>query len=248
MSTSVLAHETGSSSAIQAEFQQLLGNKVASDAEFREADGRQVTLGGLFGVRPLVLVPAYYGCPKLCPVTLRSLPLSMAKLDMRPGKQFEVAVLGIDPREGPADAAEMQKKLVREADAVAQSWHYLTGDEVQIRRVAESIGFQYQYDESSDEYAHPAGLVLIAPDGRVTRYFAGIEFPPRDLKFALIDSADGRIGSVTDRLFLLCYDYDPETGKYAVTILSALFSERKPAFNTACLRGGSRRAQCLPRR
>jgi protein SCO1/2 len=223
VASSALAHEDGTSAATGADFEQLLGNQVPSAAVFREADGRKLSLDDLFGEKPLMLVPAYYRCPNLCPLTLKSLARSVGDLDLQPGEDFEVVVLGIDPREDPSDAAATQKELISgESDARAQLWHFLTGEEDQIREVADSIGFHYVYDESKDEYAHASGLVLLTPSGRVARYLPGIEFPPRDLKFGLIEAADGEIGSLADRLFLLCYGYDPETGKYTVTILSAL--------------------------
>ena len=146
----------------------------------------------------------------------------MSKLDLRPATDFEDVVLGIDPREGPHEAAAMRETLMEHKDAGADRWHYLTGGEAEIRKVTDSIGFRYFYDEKKDEYAHAAGIVLLAPDGRIARYFPGIEFPARDLKFGLIEAADGKIGSLADRVFLLCYDYDPETGKYTVTVLSAV--------------------------
>jgi protein SCO1/2 len=181
-------------------------------ARFRDDDGVERPLGAFFRDRPVVLVPAYYRCPMLCSLVLGGLARSLRTLD---GAPLEVVVFSIDPTETPALAAEKKAALGEDA----ARWHLLTGDEARIRDLAETIGFGYAWDEARGQWAHPAGIVVATPDGRISRYLFGVEYAPRDLRLALVEASAGRLGTLVDRLLLFCYAYDPSAGAYSLAVL-----------------------------
>jgi protein SCO1/2 len=192
---------------------QRLNESVPLDLAFRDEHGDNASLAKYFGTRPVVLVLAYYRCPRLCNVSLNNLAASLGKIDYQAGRDFEVVIVSIDPRETPALAAA-KKAALPGADI---GWHLLIGDEPAIRRLADAVGFRYAYDAERDLYAHASGVMVLTPDGKIARYFLGLEHSPRDLGFALEDASAGKIGSpITQPLRLLCFAYDPETGKYSL--------------------------------
>lgn len=206
------------------DFRQRLGAALPLEARFTDADGRPVRLGDYFGQRPVVLVMGYFDCPNLCGVTWRGLEESLQPLALEAGKDYAVVAVSIDPGEGPAEARSRRRAHLREwqrPDA-AGGWHFLTGAEGDIRRLAEAVGFDYRYDPAIDQYAHAAGLVVATPEGRAARYLFGVRFPATDLRLALVESSAGHIGSLADRLLLLCYRYDPATGQYGLLIMNVL--------------------------
>lgn len=205
-------------------FDQRLGERLPLETLFTDANGRTVQLGDYFGTRPVVLVLGYYGCPNLCGVTWQGLLETVRRLDLDVGDAFDVVALSIDPREGPGLAAEKRASVTGDyaRPGTERGWHLLTGSEAEIRRVTDAAGFRYLYDPELQQYAHAAGLVVVAPDGVVSRYLFGVRFPSTDLRLAVVESSEGRVGSVVDQLLLLCYHYDPTTGRYGLLINNVL--------------------------
>jgi protein SCO1/2 len=191
------------------------------DLSFCDETGHAVQLRHYFGKKPVILVLAYYECPNLCTLVLNALLTSVQDLKFDAGKDFEIVVVSFDPRETATLA--MAKKLAytrrygRPKDV--GGWHFLTGEKANIAQLAQSVGFRYVFDAQSQQYAHPSAIMVLTPDGRISRYFAGIEYPPKELRLALIEASNHHIGSLTDQLFLLCFHYNPLTGKYGLVIM-----------------------------
>lgn len=203
-------------------FDQRLGEAVPLDLDFRDSSGREVRLGDYFDGRPVILSLVYYECPMLCDLTLSGLAQSLKPLDFAMGEDFEVVTVSFDPGEGPAVAAEAKRRyLPRYGRAEAEDgWHFLTGDDAEIRRLADAVGFRYAYDEESDEYAHAAGIVMVTADGTISRYFFGTDHPAKDLRLGLVETAGGSIGSPVDQILLYCYHYDPALGRYSAATMN----------------------------
>ncbi len=208
----------------QVRFDQKLDARLPLDAAFKDEAGRDVRLGDYFGTRPVVLAFVYYECPMLCTQILNGLVSGLGVLDQTAGKEFDVVAISFDARETPVMAAA--KKAVYldtyKRPGAEQGWHFLTGDEANIRRVTDAAGFQFSWDETTQQFAHASGVMVVTPDGRLARYLFGIEYPPRDLKFALMESSEGRIGSVVDQVLLYCYHYEPTTGSYSLIAMNAV--------------------------
>jgi protein SCO1/2 len=205
-------------------FEQRLNQRLPLDTIFTDEEGRAVPLGRYFSEKPVVLAFAYYECPMLCTQILNGLASSLMVLTETVGRDFEVVVVSFDPRETPTLAAGKKKTyLDRYKRAGAENgWHFLTGDEASIRKVTDAAGFYYQWDDKTQQFAHASGIVVTTPDGRLSRYFFGIEYAPRDVKFALIESSAGRVGSAIDKLLLYCYHYDPATGSYGLVAMNTV--------------------------
>jgi protein SCO1 len=215
---------------------ELPGNKVAQEVgldqkldtliplglTFTDETGKKVRFAEYFGKRPVILTLAYYECPMLCTQVLNGLVGSMRTLKFDAGKEYEVITVSIDHRETPALAAGKKREYLADYDRAGteNGWHFLTGDSVSIARLADAVGFRFMYDPESKEYAHASGIMVITPEGRLSRYLYGIEYPPRDLRYSLIDASENRIGSVVDKVLMLCFNYDPHTGKYGVAIMT----------------------------
>lgn len=218
---------------VQAE---LPGNRVASEVgldqkldsliplglTFLDETGRKVRLADYFGKRPVILTLAYYECPMLCTQVLNGLVSAMRTLTYDAGSEYEVITVSIDHTEGPVLAAGKKRQYMKDygRDGTENGWHFLTGDSVTIARLADAVGFRFMYDPESKEYAHASGIMVVTPEGRMSRYLYGIEYPPRDLRFSLIDAGENKIGSVVDKVLMLCYNYNPHTGKYGVAIMT----------------------------
>jgi protein SCO1/2 len=203
-------------------FAQQLNQRLPLDAAFRDETGRAVKLGDYFGAKPVVLAFVYYQCPMLCSQTLNGISSALKVLPFTPGKEFEVVLVSFDPRDTPEAAnakkqAHLQHWSSRET---AEGWHFLTGDEATIRQVTSAAGFTYQWDEKSGQFAHVSGLLTLTPDGRLSRYFYGVEYSPRELRLALVESGEGRIGSPVEELLLYCFQYDPTSGRYGVVVMN----------------------------
>jgi protein SCO1 len=206
-------------------FDPRFGEQAPTDAVLTDEEGRAVRLGDLAaGQRPTLLVLAYYECPMLCSMVMNGLVTALKKVDLEPGKDFEVVVVSIDPTDTP-ERARKKKATYVEAygrPGAERGIHVLTGAEPEIRRVADGVGFRYEYDPVGKQYAHAGGAVVLSPDGKISRYFYGIDFAPRDLSLGLVEAADGKIGGARDRLLLLCYRYDPAQGKYGALALTSV--------------------------
>jgi protein SCO1/2 len=187
-----------------------------------------VRLGDYFGKRPVVISLVYYNCPKLCNLVLNGLVGGLKTLPFTPGKEFDVVTVSFDPREGATDAVKKKEVVMhdygRQGDSatIAAGWHFLTGDKNSIDALANAVGFKYAFDTATNQYAHASGVMLATPEGKLSHYFYGIEYAPRDLKFGLMQASDGKIGSVVDKLTLYCYHYDPTTGRYAPLIMNIM--------------------------
>ena len=204
--------------------EQKLGAQVPLDVEFRDEAGRAVALKDYFGRRPVILSLVYYSCQDLCPLTLDGLVRSMRPLSFTMGDQFDVLTVSFDPRDTPALAAAKKSDFVKRYSrpGAEKGWHFLTGEETAIRRLTEAVGFRYNYDRENDRFGHATGILLLTPDGKIARYFYGIEFSPRDLRLGLIEASAKKIASPIDQLLLFCYHYDPATGKYSLLITNII--------------------------
>jgi protein SCO1/2 len=203
-------------------FEQRLGEPVPLDLTFRDEVGRAVRLGDYFGKRPVVLSLVYYECPMLCTVSLNGLVSALQVLSFDPGREFELVTVSFNPKETPELAAAKKKVYLGryKRPAAEGAWHFLTGDADEIARLTKAVGFRYAWDEQTKQFAHPAGITVLTPDGRLARYLYGIEYAPRDLRLALVEAAAGKIGTPVDQLLLYCYRYDPMTGKYSAMIVN----------------------------
>jgi len=201
---------------------QRLGEPLPLDANFKDDHGRAVTLGDYFGTKPVVLVMTYFECPMLCTLVLNGLGSTLKTMSFEPGKEFDVVAVSFDPRDTPETAAK--KKAAYVADygrpATADGWHFLTGEQASIERVAKAVGFRYTWVPEEKQFAHAAAIMVATPDGRMARYFYGVEYAGRDLRLGLVEAADHKIGSAVDVLLLFCYQYDPATGKYGAIALN----------------------------
>lgn len=208
----------------QVAFEQRLNEALPLDLPFRDEDGRTVRLGDYFGRRPVVLAFVYYECPMLCTQVLNGLASSVGALEESIGRDFDVVTVSFDPRETPILASGKKKAYLDryKREGAAAGWHFLTGDEPSIAALTEAAGFRYAWDPETSQFAHASGIVVATPEGRLSRYFFGIEYAPRDLKFALMESSAGKIGSMTDQLLLYCYHYDPVSGSYSFVAMNAV--------------------------
>lgn len=204
---------------------QNLDAQVSPDLTFRDENGAPVRIGQYFNSgKPVVLSLVYYRCPGLCTMTLNGMSRAFKPLQFSAGKEFEVVTVSIDPNETPQLAAEKKAEYLRlygRAGAEA-GWHFLTGDAASIKALADAVGFRYVYDPNTNQYAHSAGIMVLTPGGRVARYFYGLEYSSRDLRWGLVEASENRIGSVADSVNLLCYAYDPMTGKYSMPVMRTL--------------------------
>ena len=204
---------------------QKLNGQLPLDAMFKDENGRDVALGEYFGKgRPVVLALVYFECPMLCTQVLNGLESSLRVINESIGKEFDVVTVSFDPRETPVlAAAKKQAYLDRyQRPEAAQGWHFLTGSQASIDALTRAAGFSYAWDEQSQQFAHASGIIVATPEGRLSRYFFGIDYSPRDVKFALIEASSNRIGSLADQLLLYCYHYDPAAGNYGFAAMRAV--------------------------
>lgn len=207
--------------------EQRLGEQLPLDAKFKNEDGKEIALGDLFkDGRPVVLALVYYECPMLCNQVLNGLSGSMKGISLDPGKDYDVVAISFDARENekPGLAANKRASYIDRfgRKGTEGGWHFLTGDQASIDAVTKAVGFKYEWDEKSNQFAHASGIMITTPEGKLSHYFYGIDYAPKDVKFGLIEAADKKIGGVSDQLLLYCYHYDPATGKYGFAILNVM--------------------------
>jgi protein SCO1/2 len=205
-------------------FDQNLDQRVPLDIAFVDEAGAAVRLDQYFGKRPVVMVFAYYECPMLCTLVVNGLAGALKVTSLEPGKDFDVVVVSFDPRDTPA-AARAKKATFLDRYGRAKSTegvHFLTGEQASIQRLTKAAGFRYVWDDETKQFAHPSGIIVLTPDGRLARYLFGIEYGPRDLRFGIVEASDGKVGNPADALLLYCYHYDPMTGKYGLVIMRVL--------------------------
>ncbi|HUE87525.1 MAG TPA: SCO family protein [Vicinamibacterales bacterium] len=212
------------SALVGVRFDQRLDEQLPLQTRFKDEQGREVTLGDYFGRKPVVLAFVYFECPMLCTQVLNGLTASLTVLTETVGREFDVVAISFDARETPVLADGKKKSHLDRygRPASAHGWHFLTGDEAAIEAVTAAAGFKFVWDEQTQQFAHPSGIIVATPEGKLSRYFFGIEYAPRDVKFALIESSAGRIGNAIDQLLLYCYHYDPVTGSYGFVALGAV--------------------------
>lgn len=212
----VLAAEVG--------IDQRLDQQLPLDLVFRDEQGKTVTLGEFFRDKPVILTLVYYRCPMLCTQVLSGLLKSSQALPLTIGKDYQVVSVSIDPNETPQLAAEKKKQYVSRyrREGAENGWHFLTGERQAIDKLTQAAGFRYQYDARSGQFAHASGIIVLTPQGRISRYFYGIDYHPTDLRLGLVESSAGEIGTPVDQFLLLCFHYDPATGKYGLVISRVL--------------------------
>jgi len=215
--------ETGVPEALKnVRIEQRLDEQVPLDIKLRDETGQLVTIGSFLGRKPAILALVYYDCPMLCSQVLNGLLGSLNAVPFTAGRDFEVLVVSFDPREKPELAAGKKRSyMIRYTRPNAeQGWHFLTGDESEIRRLTDAVGFHYAFDERTNQWAHASGIILLTPQGKVARYFYGIQYEPRDLRLGLVEASENKIGSPVDQLLLYCFHYDPAAGKYGPVVLN----------------------------
>jgi len=196
-----------------------IGEMLPLDVVLTDHEGRQVKLGDYFGKgRPVILNLGYYGCPMLCGLVIHGLNKGLKGLEFTPGREFDVVTVSIDPKEDTALASEKRKNVLEELgrEGAEKGWHFHTASEAEIKRLTKEVGFGYRWDEKGKQWAHAAVIMIATPEGKLARYLYGIEFKPTDLKLAVLDAAEGRIGGVAEKLLLFCYQYDAKAGGYVL--------------------------------
>jgi protein SCO1/2 len=203
-------------------FDQRLDAQVPPELAFTDEFGRPVRLGDYFRDRPIILVLAYYRCPMLCNEVLNGLVRAMLDMTLDAGKDFDVLTVSFDAREKPELAAAKKKTYLERygRPGAEAGWHFLTGEEESIQKLTEAVGFHYTYDERNDQFAHASGILVLTPQGKVSRYFFDIRYSPRDLRLGLVEASANRIGSPVDQILLYCFHYDPSVGRYGPAIMN----------------------------
>ena len=204
--------------------EQRLDGQVPPDLAFVDDAGRSVKLGDYFGKKPLILNLVYYTCPMLCGEELTGLTAAMKMVKFDVGNQFEVITVSFNPKETPELAAAKKQEYLRRYGRpnAAAGWHFLTGTAESINQLTKAVGFQYQYDASKNQYAHATAIMVLTPQGRISRYFYGVDFPPKDLRLGLVEASQGKIGNPIDQVLLYCYHYDPNAGRYGAVVSNML--------------------------
>jgi protein SCO1/2 len=218
-------------------YDQHIGQQISRDLRFQDSDQGTVALGDLWKTKPTLLVPGYFHCPMLCTLINDGLIESLQELRFDVGRDFNIINVSIDPNETPSVAAARKKEYLTRygRPGAAAAWHFVTGDRQTIVQLASEAGFRFQYDPVSHEYAHPSGFLVLTPEGKISRYFFGVNYDPKELRSALVAAAKGESGGVISQLILLCYHYNPITGKYGALVLNIL---RGLALTTVLLLAG----------
>jgi protein SCO1/2 len=204
--------------------QQNLNEQIPPGLAFRDESGKTVKLGDYFGSKPMILNLVYYKCPMLCSEVLAGLASALKPMKLDVGKDFDVLTVSFDPRETPADAtaskAEYLKRYGR--PGAEKGWHFLTGPQESIDALTKAAGFQYEYNQQTGQFAHSTAIIVLTPEGKIAQYYYGVEFPSKDLRLAMVQASQNKIGTVVDQILLYCYHYDPSAGKYGLIISRVL--------------------------
>jgi protein SCO1/2 len=205
-------------------FEPPLNGQLPLDLAFRDESGRNVQLREYFTQKPVLLALVYYGCPMLCNQTEQGVVGTLRMLSFNPGKDYEVVFVSFDPRESPDMAAQKKESAMTHfrRPETASGWHFLTGSKESIDALTKGANFRYSFDQKSNLFAHASGIMLLTPDGRISRYFYGVEYPSRDVRLGLVDASAGKIGTPVDRALLFCYQYDPTSARYSASILKII--------------------------
>jgi protein SCO1/2 len=205
-------------------FEPPLNGQIPLDLGFRDESGRDVTLREYSGQRPVLLALVYYGCPMLCNQVEMGVVGSLKMRSFTPGRDYEVVFVSFDPRENPAMAAQKKESAMSHFGRpdTASGWHFLTGSKESIDALTKAANFRYSFDSRINIFAHASGIMLLTPDGRISRYFYGVEYPSRDVRLGMVDASAGKIGTPIDHLLLFCFEYNPESARYSATILKII--------------------------
>lgn len=205
-------------------FEPPLNAHLPLDLAFRDETGRSVQLRDYFTQKPVLLALVYYGCPMLCNQVEQGVVGTLRMLSFNPGRDYEVVFVSFDPRESPDMAAQKKESAMTHfrRPETARGWHFLTGSKESIDALTKDANFRYSFDEKSNLFAHASGIMLLTPDGRISRYFYGVEYPARDVRLGLVDASAGKIGTPVDRALLFCYQYDPTSARYSASILKII--------------------------
>jgi protein SCO1/2 len=203
---------------------QKLNQQIPLDSVFKDEEGRDVRLGQFFNGKPVILSLVYYTCPMLCTQVLNGELGALRNISFNIGEQFEVVTVSFDPRETPQLAAAKKQTYIKGYNRPSgeRGWHFLTGDQANIKRLTEAVGFRFVWDDQTKQFAHASGIMVLTPEGKLARYFFGIDYPPNDLRLALVEASQNRIGTPVDALMLYCYHYDPATGKYGLVVMNVM--------------------------
>lgn len=217
--------DTGLPEILQvAAIDQRLNAQVPLDATFRNEAGSAITIGDLTGEKPTILILAYYTCPMLCSQVLNGAARTLGVVDLEIGDDYQVVTISFDPRDTAESAAAAKRGYTQRVGkpGAERGWHFLTGDEAEIRKVTNAVGFGYKFDSEKNQYAHASAMILLTPEARVSQYYFGIEYSARDVRLGLVEAANENIGTVVDQLLLYCYQYNPATGKYGAVVMRML--------------------------
>lgn len=203
---------------------QKLNEQVSLDFPLVDEDGNHVQLGKYFGKRPVILALVYYECPMLCNQVMNGMNGALKTLDFNAGQEYEIVAVSFNPKDTPEKAKKKKQAYVQayHRDGGENGWHFLTGDSATVAKLAAQVGFRYVFDSVSNQYAHASGIMVLTPEGKLSKYFYGIEYSGNDLKFAIMEASNNKIGSPVDQLLLYCYHYDPMTGKYGPEVVNIL--------------------------
>lgn len=206
---------------------QKLNQQLPLEVMLRNERGEMVKLGDYFGKKPVVLSLVYYECPMLCTQVLNGMVSAFKTLSFKVGDEFDVVTVSFDPRETSALATAKKKTYVgylpeAKRSAATTGWHFLTGDSENIKRLTEAVGFHYNFDEATNQFAHASAIMVATPEGKLARYFYGVEYSPKDLRLGLVEASQNKIGSPVDQLLLYCYHYDPATGRYGAVVMNMI--------------------------
>jgi protein SCO1/2 len=204
--------------------EQRLNSQLPLDATFRDEYGQTVTLGKYFGKRPVVLALVYYECPMLCTQILNGMTRAAKVLTFKPGQDYDIVAISFDARERPEQALLKKKTYMRDYGhpETANGWHFLTGDPDSIKRVTDAVGFKYKWDVYTATFAHASAIYILTPEGKLSKYFYGIEYSPKEMRLGLVDASEHRIGNAVDQILLFCYHFDPTSGKYTFAAMAVL--------------------------
>ncbi|SRR5579884_2753841 len=204
--------------------EQRLNAQIPLDTTFRDENGRTVQLGSYFGKRPVVLALVYYQCPMLCTQILNGVVRAARVMTLEPGKDYDVLAISFDAREGPSDASAKKAVYMKEINQAQApgAWHFLTGNVDNIKRVTDAVGFRYMWDAHTAQFAHASAVYVLTPQGKISKYFYGVDYSARDLRFGLIEASNNKIGTPVDQILLFCYHFDPHSAKYTPVALGIL--------------------------
>jgi protein SCO1/2 len=203
--------------------EQKLNEQIPLDLTFRDEFGREVPLSSFFHAKkPVILALVYYRCPMLCTQILTGVESSLKAVSFNPGQEFEVVSVSFDPKDTPEIAAAKKQMYLRRYGRpnTANGWHFLTGDEANIKALTDAVGYHYKFDPETGQFAHASGIMIATPEGRLSHYFYGVEYAPRDVRLGLIEASQNKIGNPVDQILLFCYHYDPATGKYGAVAMN----------------------------